>query len=236
MVSSIDATLIAAIVGCDRDAGSPAAATPSAGDPSAERQPATTNPMEAANREPTALSRRPTTQQLAEGATKVVPVSVVPLNVRVPESWELVTVGDIGGLLTLEGWAPNGYVQLRMAARQSIPVDTFDGFVKSAEADAKSKGDKLKKFQVRPGDPMTIIERQIAGDRGPMPHTDEHGNMVDREATPLRWSYLVFLKKENKYDGYELWFDALSLEQYEQDREFLQKIMDSLTYDASRKQ
>jgi hypothetical protein len=181
-------------------------------------------------------SRRPTTQQLVDGRTKTVPVSLVPLNIQVPESWELVTIGDIGGLVTLEGWAPHGFVQLRLAARQNVSADTFDGFVKSAENNAKAQGEKLKKFEVRRGDPLTIVERQILGDRQLMPATDDQGNLVDREGTPLRWSYLVFLKNQDKYEGYELWFDALSLEQYEQDAAFLQKIMDSLTYDASRKQ
>jgi hypothetical protein len=202
--------------GCDSDDPSPPPPVPAA--PTTQPEP---------------VSRRPTTQQLISGAWKTVPVSLLPLNIDMPESWEVVPAAN-GGLLAVEGFSPAGFVQIRMSSRNSIPVDTFDGFVKSARSAAEANGDRLRKFEVKPGDPLTLIERQIAGDREPMPVTDEQGNLILREATPLRWSILLFLKTGQKYETFEMQFDAMSLEHYQQDEAFLRKIVDSLAFDPSR--
>lgn len=207
------------------DAPTPEAPAP-AGPPSAPTPPAAD----------AAPSRRPTTQQLVEGDWKTVPVSILPLTIKVPASWRTEDATD-AGLMTIEGWTPTGFAQLRAAARPGLSQDTFDGFIRSARTDAESRGANLKKFELRPGEPMTLLERQIASaEQQDMPTMDDAGNLVDRRATPLRWSFLVFLKKESgRFDCYELWFDALSLEHFEQDKDFFARIAESLTYDASRK-
>lgn len=185
---------------------------------------------------PADAPRRPTTQQLTEGEWKTVPISVLPLSVSVPASWESVDATD-AGLMTIEGWTPSGFAQLRAAARPGLTQETFDAFVRSARADAESRGPNLKKFDLRPGDPVTLLERQIASaEMQDMPTMDDRGNLVDRRATPLRWSVLVFMKRDSgRIDCYELWFDALSVEHYQQDEAFFRRLIDSLTYDASRK-
>jgi hypothetical protein len=170
-----------------------------------------------------------------EAPWKTVPVSVLPLTMRVPQSWESVTATDTG-LMTFEGWTPSGFAQIRAAARPGLAGDAFDSFIKAARADAETKGAKLRKFEIRAGDPMSILERQITGDLQTMPTMDDQGNLIDHEATPLRWTLLLFFKRESgRFDCYEMWFDALSVEQFEKDQEFLRKVVDSLTYDASRK-
>lgn len=222
--AAVAAALAAALVGCDR--GNDEAATPP---PAAQA----TQPADAKAPEP--AGRRPTTQQLTEGAWKTVPVSLLPLTMSIPESWEIVPATN-GGLLAVEGYSPSGFVQVRMSSRNTIPADTFDGFVKSARASAEQNGPRLKKFEVKTGDPVSLIERQIAGEqRELMPAADDQGNLVEREATPLRWSVLVFLKNGDKLEAYEMQFDAMSLEHYQQDEAFLRRIVDSLEFDPSRK-
>ena len=51
----------------------------------------------------------------------------------------------------------------------------------------------------------------------------------------MKWSYLIFLKKDLNYECFELEFRDLSLAHYEKDREFLQKILSSLTNDPGKK-
>jgi hypothetical protein len=158
------------------------------------------------------------------------------LTIRVPESWELVTIGD-SGLLAMEGFAPSGMLQLRCATRRRIGVDQLESFVAAARKNAESQPGKLKSIELREGPNYTILETLISADKpDDMPGTDERGNFVVRQGTPLKWSRLIFMKSDRFYDCYELAFGDLSLEQYEQDQAFLRRIMDSLAYDASRKQ
>lgn len=211
--------LILPLVGCEREPPAPPPAPPVQADPA-----------------PVARAAIPTTQQVLDAPWKTVPVSLLPLTISVPEAWDVEPTHD-ASLLAVEGRSPGGFVQMRVSKpRTMIAEASFDSFITAARRSAEESGDRLKKLEFKPGDPLSTLERQIAGERELMPLMDEQGNLIEKEATPLRWSVLIFLKSGDKYESYELQFDALSLEHYEQDQAILRRVVESLAYDSSRRQ
>jgi hypothetical protein len=81
-----------------------------------------------------------------------------------------------------------------------------------------------------------VLETQYTEEKRAMLTTDERGNWIETEGTPLKWSYLIFLPEAEGYKAYELNFVELSLEQFQKDGEFLQRVMSSLAHDSGRKQ
>lgn len=184
--------------------------------------------------EPEPAARRPTTQQLDQGEWKTVAISVLPMTIRVPASWDKPPVAD-SNLLTLEGWAPNGTIQLRFSARPPLTEENFQLFLSGAKKAMDARGEHKRVFELRDKQGYRILEQQHTEPRRTMLLSDENGNLLEQEATPLTWKQLIFLKSESGYDSYELGFVDMSLEHYNQDEAFLKRVLDSLTYDPSRK-
>lgn len=184
--------------------------------------------------EPEPAPRRPTTQQLEQGEWKTVAISVLPMTIRVPASWDKPPVAD-SNLLTLDGWSPNGTVQLRFSTRPPLTEENFQLFLNGARKAMDARGEHKMAFELRDKQGYRVLEQQHTEPRRTMLLSDENGNLVEREATPLTWKQLIFMKSESGYDSYELGFVDLSLEHYKQDEAFLKRVLDSLTYDAARK-
>ncbi|MDW8261570.1 MAG: hypothetical protein RMJ35_03515 [Phycisphaerales bacterium] len=176
--------------------------------------------------------RRPTTQQLVEGRWKTVTLSVLPITLEVPESWQQSAFSE-SGLLTLEGWTPSGEVQLRFSARPPLTADKFEGFVNGARKAMEARGDRKLRFELHEKPGFKVLEQQFSEERRAMLATDAAGNLVEMEGTPLKWSFLIFLPDAEGYKSYELGFVELSLEHYERDKEFFQRVMSSLRHDGA---
>jgi|GEM_PF-3546560 len=203
------------IVGCDEPASPPPPAT----------APALPAPTPHA---------RPTTQALVEGKWKTVPISALPLTISVPDSWEAQPVSG-SRLFLMEGFTPNGYVSLSLASRPQLAKDKVADFIAAAKKRLDEKGPKKLRFDSKEYPDFTALERLYFEDREAMLLRNDRGELIEREAQPMKWSYLIFLKNETMVDLYELEFNDLSLDHYEKDREFLQRILGTLTNDPGKK-
>jgi hypothetical protein len=146
---------------------------------------------------------------------------------RVPVSWK---VEVAGGASLLRGFTPNGEIAIQLTSRPALKKASFDALVKSDKKDQAEKPQSILKVDVRPMGDMQIYERQAVGD--PAPYTVFDKNMKERTTTEqlFKWTISVLAPTGDAYQRYELNFVGLTKSQYDQDKEFLQGILDTLSY------
>ncbi len=171
---------------------------------------------------------RPTTQQLLELKRREIMLGSFPLTLEVPPSWK---ISSEGSGTWLEGETPHGDVRIQLFAQGApMKVTALLAMEKRAREQAATQPENLEVLPLKPiGGPAKKMERReilrhlaIVRDSGAVEHVDR----VD-------WSVMVFVPKDDKFDVDELNFSGLSLEVYQQDREFIEHIIRSLHYDAA---
>lgn len=155
----------------------------------------------------------PTTQQLEDGPRKDEKLGALPLTARVPESWGIET--ELGNLVFLKGHAPHGQVRVRMAQLSSVPMEKLEDILKAGKRDADAQKGNALFFDTREANDLRVMENVRSGSR-------------TESGTALEWTVWVFRKNLDNYDAYELSFYGLTREQYEQDKPFLRKIVESI--------
>jgi hypothetical protein len=209
------------VAGCDRrPARPPQARTP-------ENEPAT-QPAE----EP-----RPTTQELVNGPYKVVPLPSMPLAVKAPASWKI----DVSGpVVFVGGPTPYGTATIQLAQRESIKSEQLDILMTGVKKDQEQHPDTVKKAELRDVGKIKLLERLFVLKPITSPKIDVQGNalldaagnIVTTTTVPVRWTLTAFVPYEQAFSRYELNFIDLTAEQYAADKAFLEKIVNSLTYEG----
>jgi hypothetical protein len=149
-------------------------------------------------------------------------------------------------LTELVGPAPGGDVQVQLAQRLPWQGERLERMLKAAQRDAEAQqkaagGGALLKFDIREQQGMRVMEQQkvlTPPDAGP--------KLLDWRITyfaPRRGSAAApgagaaaaapSSTAATEYEACELNFLNLTVDQYERDRQFLQKIVDSVRYDPA---
>ena len=172
---------------------------------------------------------RPTTQELQTAARKVIKLGSFPLTMEVPPTWK---IEAIGSGVWLEGETPHGDARIQLAAQgASLKLEAVIAMDKGARAKAASQPTSLEVSPLKPlnnaGTVQKMEKREILRH---LPITLENGSVdyVDR----VDWSILVFVPQDRGFNIDLLSFSGLSLEQYQQDREFLEHIIRSMQYQS----
>jgi hypothetical protein len=173
------------------------------------------------------LPKIPTTQDLVNGPRTVMALGPLPMTMRVPASWK---VEVQGGASLLRGFTPNGEITIQLTSRPSLKKASFDALVKSDKKEQTEKPESILKVEVRPLGDVQLYERQAVG--APAPYTVYDKNMKERTTTEqlFKWTISVLAPTGDAYQRYELNFVGLTKSQYDQDREFLQNVVNTLTY------
>jgi hypothetical protein len=176
------------------------------------------------------LPKIPTTQDLVNGPRTVTPLGPLPLTLRVPVSWQ---VKVAGGASLLQGFTPNGEVAIQLTSRPSMKKTDFDALFKSDKKEQAGKPQSILKVELRPLGDVQIYERQAVGD--PAPFTVYDSNMKERTTTEqiFKWTIAVLAPTGDAYQRYDLNFVGLTKSQYDLDKDFLQGILNTLTYGNS---
>ena len=105
-----------------------------------------------------------------------------------------------------------------------------------AREDANRRGPSSLYFEVHEVGEMKVMERQVVHPKPatvpldpsapPSPHDEPMG-------TPMQWTLTYFIPRGEYVDSYEINFFLLTREQYEKDKDFLRKIVESIRYDRS---
>lgn len=178
---------------------------------------------------------KPTTQELLSGPRKVIPLGVLPLTGRVPQSWTIKNL-DSGSITLLEGDAPSGLVQIRLAQRPFIQRDKLEDILSRASKEKTEKPEVIKVLDIKPmpGDSgAQILERQSLGKTMPPIPLDAEGTQLSKPETLYSWTITYFIPQADGYEAYELNFVGLTAEQFQADSAMLREIIDSVKYNGA---
>lgn len=177
---------------------------------------------------------RPTTQELVSGPYTRIRLDTLPLTLSVPIGWK---IEPLSNLVLLEGFTPAGQVRIQLSTRDHVQQSVVDALYSGARREADS-ADKASQASVdmREHKGMTMIERRSIGrpinipvtDHQGIPKLDDRGQPIALSTTPMRWRINLFAPSIDGFDQYELNFIDLSVDQYNADREFLEKIIYSV--------
>lgn len=210
MTKRMALTLICTLMvsACDERPSSP---PPVALPPPPPSNPAATLPAEPA---------RPTTQALTTGPRTTLALDVLPFSLSVPEGWALQTVA---GIVVLTGATPNGDATIQLNFR-SIEKATIPLIEMGAKEDLKKDPTINLLAEGRELGGVHVFERRWLG-----------RPQASGEPRTLRWTITAYVPRdEHTSSVYELNFVGLTESQFNDDRNFLYSIIDTLKYDGTK--
>jgi hypothetical protein len=210
-------SLLVLLSGCDRNSQTSA---PSKTD----SKPTSTQPSPDA----TTATTRPTTKALLEDKRKALALGSLPLVMDVPESWNMES--PAGSSAWLQGPTPHGQVRIQVTSQgtpfNSSTLNLMDEQMKKEAA--ASEGKTVVKPLRNIGSGAKAREQLDLGD----------GTIFNANGNPTRarimdWTIEVYVPQDKSYTMDLLHFAMLPADQYQQDKDFLEKIVSSLRYDAA---
>jgi hypothetical protein len=206
--------------GCDRkDAGPPPPPPP---------RPHTPPPTQPTQPAPTS---RPTTQALLTGPRKPLVLGTLPLTMDVPESWTVDTEPG-AAIAWLDGPTPHGHVRIELSS-QSTPFNAQSLTLMDQQA--------RKEAATRGADAVQITPlHSIGGTARAREEREVHpGTVLDDDGHPRKtdvmdWTIEVYVGQDTAYTLDLLHFAMLPRDVYQQDKDFIEHIVSTLRYDATR--
>jgi len=174
---------------------------------------------------------RPTTQELVAGPRRRINLASWPLSMEVPLSWEIDSK-NAKGFIFLEGHAPGGMVQIQLAQRPTLNPEQLQHMIDAAKRDVAADPRSKKTVELREGKQFKLLERKGQSPTVMLNVVDEDGQIREVPHTPYSWTINVLVSQDKTMFNYELNFFDLTLEQYEADRAFLEKIVDTLQLES----
>ncbi len=179
----------------------------------------------------------PTTQELLTSARKPIALLPLPLTMQVPPGWGKLNDNNpagikvtSAGLNILQGYTPNGEVQIQLAGQSPIKQEDLDRLVAAGKKEMAQKPQQIVKFELRSVGNLKVLERQTLGppapltvyDRDNLPHTSLESN--------CDWTLSVLIPTDGAYQVCKLGFISLTKSQYDEDKDFLYSILNTLHY------
>ena len=177
------------------------------------------------------VASRPTTETLLYAPRKSLTLGGgrAPLLIDVPPSWSLTTVGTG---TTLDGETPNSEVHIQVLM-QPLPlkenaVQAMEKRVTATAATRPSEYEKIVPLRKIGGSARMMETRQILRNIA-IPR----GAGVIEHADRVEWTVNAYVPAGEDFNVITLDFIGLPLDLYNKDREFLERIISSLHYDAA---
>jgi hypothetical protein len=177
-------------------------------------------------------TKRPTTQELLSGRRTRSQLAPLPLTMEIPPSWTQGTfegVENPGNLL--QGYTPNGVVQISLGSKPSIKPERLDQIVTGAKKEME-KNPNLK-AELKTRSDLKVLELQKVLPPKEFPTYSISGNQMVTHTSiesPFNWTMTVFVPHEGGYQVYDLNFIGLTKSQYDKDKEFLESILSTIQY------
>jgi hypothetical protein len=160
----------------------------------------------------------PTTQEFMAAPFVDISLRPLPLHAKVPRSWG---IEDIRGtdITLLHGLGPAGnQLDIQLSVLMSMTPQRVDLMLQAAQRDAKK-------------DPATILcnvhqttDTQVLEIQRVMKAATQPADK------PIDWKITYFVQHDLNYDAYMLSVIGLTQRQYEQSKDLLRRIIDSVTY------
>jgi len=174
----------------------------------------------------------PTTQEIAQAPRSLLSLGVIPLSVKVPAGWKVQSPDD-GQSMFLQGPAPHGDIAIALSRRPEADKKLMDTIIATGEKSHHDDPTTFLRADKQKSPELTLFQTQkIYRPRGSgPPDASGHANPLP---PLLDWTVSVFVPSGGgKYRDYELNFVGLTLQQYDQDKEFLNSVVNSISYTPS---
>ena len=185
-------------------------------------------------------SKRPATQELLTGRRSRTALIPLPLTMEVPPGWgNFDGFGDpqvraaTAGLNLIQGITPSGDVQIQLTARSAMKQEELDRIVTFGKKEQKEKPNQILKMELRDLGTVKVLERQSVGEPRPLSTFDEKGQEHTTTESSFNWTISVLVPNAGALQVYELNFIGLTKNQYDKDKDFLNGILNTLTYGAA---
>jgi len=170
----------------------------------------------------------PTTQELMSGTYKKVPLSPLPFSASVPQSWET-KIPEGTTITVLHGPGIDGLdIQMtlevgnfaRGVAGQS-PTETLESILARAKKAAEKDKTNVRLFDIKTVGDIKVMEEQrlFTGAGSPQ-------QLID-------WKITYFVHRDLNYAPNVINILGLTTDRFEQNKDLLRKIIDSIQYDPS---
>jgi hypothetical protein len=171
-----------------------------------------------------AAEARPTTQELLNGAYKRISLAPLPLSANAPQSWSVKLLAE--NLYFLQGPAPKGDVQIQLGERTSETADKLERLLRAAKRDADAHRDTTR-VDIRQQGQIKVfdLQKQVTHEP-PVDQLPTTGPTIPTKY--VDWSVTYFVPRGSDFAAYELHFFNLSADEFDADKGFLQKILDSV--------
>lgn len=192
--------------GCDR---------PPAPPPATERTSRSTQPAEPA-------PAVPTTQELMSGPYKKLALAPLPLSASVPKSWEIY-VPEGARMTFLQGPGLGGQsVRISLETGAPVPASRLPGLLDGAKKAAEKNKLNTRLCEVRAvGDTQILEEQKLYH-----PSDNPQQSMIE-------WRVTYFVHRELDYAPYVLDVLGLTSAQYDESKDLLRKIFDTIAHDPA---
>ena len=186
-----------------------------------------------------AAPSRPTTQELLTAPRKTIRLARLPLTAVVPKSW---SVQELESAMLLHGPAPHADIQITLSIKPNLTATTGGtpdvkerlAMIRTgAEKEWAENRDTIKVNEMRDAmGGVQILERQSLA--SPMDNIDPNTGNITGSSPRYRWTITYYAPEGSElYRVYELNFIGLTEKQFQNDREFLRQIVDSVAVDPS---
>lgn len=189
----------------------------------------------------------PTTQDLLTGAKKTLRLGDYPLTLEAPANWALQSTE--GGSVTVGGPASSGEITILLnSQRQTIPASRLNDIVAQTKKETDAKPHPINRVELRSLGAAKVLEQRMisnafeGGRLAPEVMEDEVVVSADKKEKKtvraiknphiVKWIFTVFVPNGNgDYTTRTLTFNLLKLSEYDQDKQFLEQLMQSLRYE-----
>ncbi|HSI33120.1 MAG: hypothetical protein ACAI43_02615 [Phycisphaerae bacterium] len=200
----------------------------------------------------------PTTQELMAGARKRLRLGDFPVSLEVPESWHLKSLGDgMASLISVGGRATSGEIDIQLVTNSStVPADRLAALAAGAKREIDAKPHPVNRAVMRDLGPIKVLEQRMLSNEfvggAPAPEVEAVVPIVDETLAAklppgtkipttravvnphlVTWRITLLIPDAGgkQYKSRALTFQPLKLSEFNQDREFLEKVVASLQYE-----
>jgi|GEM_PF-5332733 len=175
----------------------------------------------------------PTRDEILSGPRKTLELLTLPLSLQTPESWEARELPG-SALVMVQGRGPDGDIQITVSPRAATSAEKITLLEAGAQKEMAQNSD-IKRVSLRKVRAMQMLEKQTlitSADTPTVP--DGEGTPTTSTSMTFKWSIQVFVPHDDMFETYEVSFIGLTPAEYESSKEFLNAVLESITYIGSR--
>jgi hypothetical protein len=153
---------------------------------------------------------------------QLLPLIGLPVVVTVPHTWKLVPADDPS---YLEGPAPNGNLRISLSMLNAMDAHLRDTYISGADQQAMAHPQRIQVRELTSQSGMKIVERRTFTIGSGIPSTQL--SAATKPSDTISWDVVLFVPYHDKFIPCRLDLFELTQDQYRDDADFLDSIVNS---------